>query len=87
MAQVRYLGCLIIHDSHTVEQPNCISPKVLTAMGAQQTLEPDYGRSHLPFPSFTSIQCALIPWNDILVVSADHPSIVTETFPGAAWWW
>ena len=31
-----------------VKQPNRISPKVLTTMGAQQTLEPDYGRSHLP---------------------------------------
>jgi len=36
-------------------------------------------------PSFTSIQCALILWNGIFVLSADHPSMVTETFPGAAW--
>jgi len=37
------------------------------------------------FPSFTSIQCAIIPRNDIFIVSADHLSCVTETFPGAAY--
>jgi len=36
------------------------------------------------FPSFTSIQCTVIPWNPIFVVSTDHPSWVMETFPGAA---
>ncbi len=37
----------------------------------------------LHFPSLTSIQCAVIPWNVALVVSADHPSKVTDTLPGA----
>jgi len=35
------------------------------------------------FPSFTSIQCAVIPWKPAFVVSADHPSCVTDIFPGA----
>ena len=42
------------------------------------------------FP-FTSIQWAVIPRNAIFVVSADHPSAVIDTFPGAAYssneWW
>ena len=36
------------------------------------------------FPSFTSIQCAVIPRNPIFVMSADQPSCVIETFPGAS---
>jgi len=34
--------------------------------------------------SFTSIQCAVIPRNNLFVFSAIHPSVVAETFPGAA---
>jgi hypothetical protein len=37
------------------------------------------------FPSFTSIQCAVIPWNPLFVLSADQPSSVIETLPGAAY--
>jgi hypothetical protein len=31
------------------------------------------------------IQCAVIPKNPIFVLSADHPSMVTNTFPGASY--
>jgi hypothetical protein len=37
------------------------------------------------FLFFTSIQWAVIPKNEALVLSADHPSAVVEIFPGAAW--
>ena len=36
------------------------------------------------FPSFTSIQCTIIPWNPTFIVFTDHLSWVTETFPGVA---
>jgi hypothetical protein len=82
---VIYLGFPIVHDSHTVKQSDCVSPKVITTMGSWETLEPDHGCLIFHLPSFTSIQWALIPWNAIFIMFADHPSIVTETFPGAAW--
>ena len=37
------------------------------------------------FPSFTSIQCTVMPWNPIFVVSADHPSAVMDILPSAVY--
>ena len=91
MAPVRYLGCLIVHDSHTVKQPNRISPKVLTAMGAQQTLEPDYRGSHLPFSilHFDPVHAHPLEWH---LGSVCRPSIhCNGDFSGSRlsgqWWW
>ena len=54
--------------------PSCTSDKALNLITAPLIFH---------FPSFTSIQCTVTPWNPIFIISADHPSWVMDIFPEA----
>jgi len=65
--------------------PTAYLPRFSPLCAPDKALNPITAALIFHFPSFTSIQCAVIPRNPAFVVSADHPSAVIDTFPGAAY--
>src|SRR6266700_2057847 len=65
--------------------PTAYLPKFSPLCAPDKALNPTTSALIFHFCSFTSIQCAVIPRNPAFVVSADHPSEVIDTFPGAAY--
>ena len=65
--------------------PTVYLPKFSPLWVPDKALKPITSAFNFHFASFTSIQCAVMPRNPVFVVSADHPSAVTDTFPGAAY--
>ena len=63
--------------------PTVYLPRFSPSCAPDKALNPITEFLIFHFPSFTSIQCAVTPWNPIFVVSADHPSWVMDIFPGA----
>lgn len=64
--------------------PTVYLPRFAPSCAPDKALNPTTEAFIFHFPSFTSIQWAVNPRNPIFVVSADHPSCVIDTFPGAA---
>ncbi len=64
--------------------PTAYLPKFSPLWTPDKALNPTTSALSFHLLSFTSIQCAVIPRNPVFVVSADHPSMVIDTFPGAA---
>ena len=65
--------------------PTVYLPRLSPLWAPDKALNPITAAHIFHFPSFTSIQCAVNPRNDIFIVSADHTSCVTDTIPGAAY--
>ena len=65
--------------------PTTYLPKFSPLWAPDKALKPITSAFNFHFASFTSIQCAVMPRNPVFVISADHPSAVTDTFPGAAY--
>lgn len=63
--------------------PTAYLPRFSPVCAPDMALKPIISLRIFHFPSFTSIQWAVIPRNPILVVSADHPSAVIDILPGA----
>ena len=63
--------------------PTAYLPRFFPLCAPDIALKPIISLRIFHFPSFTSIQWAVIPRNPIFVVSADHPSAVIDTLPGA----
>ena len=63
--------------------PTAYLPRFSPLCAPDIALNPIISLRIFHFPSFTSIQWAVIPRNPIFVVSADHPSAVIDTLPGA----
>lgn len=68
-----------------LSNPMAYLPKFSPLCAPDNTLNPTTSALIFYFCSFTSIQCAIIPRNPAFVVSADQPSEVIETFPGATY--
>src|SRR5271168_3689367 len=66
--------------------PTAYLPRFSPLCAPDKPLNPITSALNFHFFSFTSIQCTVIPRNPLFVVSADHPSAVMETFPGAAYY-
>ena len=65
--------------------PTMYLPKFSPLWAPDKALKPITSAFNFHFTSFTSIQCAVMLRNPVFVVSADHPSAVMDTFPGAAY--
>jgi hypothetical protein len=64
--------------------PTAYLPKFSPVCAPDNALNPITAALIFHLPPLTSIQCAVIPWNPTLVVSADQASEVIDTLPGAA---
>src|SRR5882672_5508823 len=60
-------------------------PKFALLCSPKTPLKPTTSECNDHFPSFTSIQCTVIPKNNTFVLLAVHLSAVEEVLPGAFW--
>ena len=83
ITQLAYLPTLSPMIPTWSSNPTVYLPRLFPLWAPDKALNPITTAHIFYFPSFTSIQCAVNPRNNIFIVSANHISCITDTIPGA----